>query len=351
MKERRFSMKLKTIITSIFLTLIISSIADAAPYYRLWQGWKLDSIDYEGLRRGLDERFIPATVEVGMGRGLMSYLPALAPLPEKRPEVVRKLLPDEIALVVYDSEANYRSIRNTPQGEAYGALHWEYFDKDKGSKSTLPEKYLGKLEPTHAYDVLGSVEHWQNGYAVYVMSLRKQDASPYVDQMRRDFFRNGLKSYLVLVEESYVIEYQLWRDKSSFDAAESRLEKARAKFLTPIRDGNGNAKKSSPYKSKIKYGEGLNVQFDHQEKVTSIDPLSYSENATTIEAENSSDMEPYGVEECALVNEREDTQLVECRGYKTILVFGGHDVTVNFECKFYFSKTSTGSHLVNQNCD
>jgi hypothetical protein len=95
-------MKLKTIITSIFLTLIISSIADAAPYYRLWQGWKLDSIDYEGLRRGLDERFIPATVEVGMGRGLMSYLPALAPLPEKRPEVVRKLLPDEIALVVYD---------------------------------------------------------------------------------------------------------------------------------------------------------------------------------------------------------------------------------------------------------
>jgi hypothetical protein len=169
--------------------------------------------------------------------------------------------------------------------------------------------------------------------------------------MRRDFFKNGLKSYLVLVEESYVIEYQLWQDKSSFDAAECSLENARAKFLTPIQDGYGNAKKSSPYKSKIKYGEGLNVQFDHQEKVTSIDPLSYSEDATAMEAENSSDTEPYGVEECVLVNKTEDKQLVECRGYKTILVFGGHDVTVNFECKFDFSKTLTGSHLVNQNCD
>jgi len=270
-------MKPKTTILSLFVALTVSTYAHAEFYYRFWQGWKLDSIPYAGFRKALNDNLIPATVKVGAGRGLFSYLPVLPPLPENRPASLRKRLPDEIALVVYDSEANYRSIRNTPEGEAYGVLHWDYFDKNKGSKSTLPEKFKGKLESSHAYDVLESSEHWQKGYAVYVISACKQDASPYINQMKREFVKRGLSSYLVLAEEHYVIEYQLWRNKSSFEAVAGAVDKIRKKFLTPIKGGYGGARKSLPYPSNLNYSEGLNTQFDPlQEQTTIADPYHYA---------------------------------------------------------------------------
>jgi len=203
--------------TLFVITFLLSQVLHAAPYYRFWRGDKLPALTLLDFQIGLNDLFIPKTVEQGKGKGLRSYQPVL--LSDSKP----KGLPDEIALVAYASKAAYLKLRNSPEGQAYGRLHWDYFDKNN-SKSLVPDRYRGELQTNHAYDVLNSAAEWQKGISHVRIHTRDKRRTPsqfhrgfnkMVQSVRAQFPSRGLKSYLVLVSDDYVIQFLLWKDEAS----------------------------------------------------------------------------------------------------------------------------------------
>jgi len=245
------------------LICITPFLAQANLYYRFWQGYKGDSLTYNQFLTGLAQEFMPRTVQAAEDKGLEAYLPAL---PDSHTCLDNgTCLPDEVALVVYQSEAAYKKLQNDPAWKKYAHLHWKYFDSKK-SHSLVPKPYKGKLENNHAYDVVPSAyDHnpdWQSGYAVYQISKKLKQPDAYVDFMHGQSAEKGLIAYEILIEKSYVIEYQLWQNKRSFQYMEPVIKNITQSYLYPIAGAGGYLRKThinDPVH--INYGEGLNFQF------------------------------------------------------------------------------------------
>ncbi len=237
----------------LILIALLAGEASASPYYRFWQGWKLDKLSAAEFQRGLEETLIPRTIDVGAKKGLIAYLPWLVSKPDGRP--------DEIALVIYLSEAEYKAIRETPEGKEYGELHWTLFDKDRGSKSAVTEPFKGVLEVSHAYDVLQSNADWQKGYAVVELTRVKANPEPFVKYLGRGAAAKGLQSYVVLRGDGYVVEYQLWRSKFAFERSRGQILRVKERYLETLPGFSAITRKSSAHGSAIRLGEALNTQF------------------------------------------------------------------------------------------
>jgi len=204
-------------LSRLILLALVSQTVFAAPYYRFWRGTKLSGLDEEGFRKGLNQVFVPKTVEVGKGKGLLSYLPVLSPRRSSRPAG----LPDEVALVTYSSEDSYQRIRSTPAGKAYSDLHWKYFSKDE-SRSLVPTRFDESIKNDAAYDVLYSDKDWQGGHATYRLSSVKGDIETlesYLRTAREKSKSLGLLSYIVVVTKNYLYEYQLWDSPNAYRSA------------------------------------------------------------------------------------------------------------------------------------
>ena len=199
-----------------------------------------------------------------------------------------------------------------------------------------------------AYDVLHSDADWQKGTAVYYISRKKQDPTDYVNAMKNEFSKKGLISYLVLVTEQYVIEYQLWKDSSTFTSLAPDVSKAQSNSLEVLESSSGVARAAAPYNANLRYGGALNVQFSFEQKVIQ-DPLAYSRENTQNYAEDNSDMEPFGLEDCTNTSDDANNPKITCGGKTTVLVHGGHPHTHLFTCDYEFSKTPTEKFFVVRN--
>ncbi|MEQ1877322.1 MAG: hypothetical protein ABL958_11820 [Bdellovibrionia bacterium] len=240
---------MKTLV-ALLLTLTAMT-ADASPYYRFWRGWRRPDVNPLAFQMALTAKFIPATVNVGAGRGLLGYMPALPP--EHRGDV-----PDEIALVVYESKAAYSAIRATPEGQAYTAMHDELFSRELGGKSTEPEPLTGPIVNEKAYDVLQSNANWQRGFVVWKISRVRGNADNYVRGVA-GLANKGLASFLVLNHGGVFYEYQLWRSAYEYSVANAVIESLALNSLNRLT--GGVARPATKTQSLIRYGEALNLQF------------------------------------------------------------------------------------------
>ncbi len=245
------------------ILMAISSITTKADplYYRFWQGYKVDNYTYQEFRDGLAGEFMPATVDVGKGKGLVSYLPAL---PYEHTCINNTTcLPDEIALVVYASKEKYDELIKTPEWKKYSQLHWKYFSKN-GSHTLVPIIFDQNLQNETAYDILQSPDIWQNYFAVYCVSKKIAMPTEYLRFMQSADRPQNLLSYIVLIEDNYVIEYQLWKDEASYYDALAIIDPIRKKYLASI-SGADLVLRSIPESQiqTVKYGDGLNIQYNN----------------------------------------------------------------------------------------
>jgi hypothetical protein len=250
----------------------------AAPYYRFWRGWKAPThqslpLTDERFERELDRTFVPATVDSGADQGLIAYLPALPFTPAKAHGLRARGIDvaDEIALVVYQSEAAYLALRETPAGKAYQDLHRDYFEFAQApapprSRSLVPRPLPATgtaLELEHAYDVLEADADWQapKASAVTVLHERKPGMTDedYLRQVRDSALKLkaaapqiGLASYVVLVAPASWIEYQLWTPGSKPQAS-----RAADIHRVPLKARKHGDESPTP----LRWGGGLNVLF------------------------------------------------------------------------------------------
>ena len=195
---------------------------------------------------GLNDVFISATVKVGSGKGMIAYEPLVtAGIPG---------LPDEIALVSYQSKNVYDSLYSTEEGKKYQNLHWQYFDRSL-SHSLTPESFQGTVVYEHAYDFHGNYTAWKEHRTVVLISFRKENETPsgYLSRANK-YFPNVAKSdpanrvldRVFLVTENYWLEY-LSLDRSS-------QYSATADVVTQLPN-------EKPSDVQLKLGQGANVLF------------------------------------------------------------------------------------------
>lgn len=230
---------MKTRILTALALMVMFGNAHAS-FNRFWIGHKLDSISEEAFLEKLNSNLVPDLIKLAGRKGLNSYAPYVTP--KNRGD-----LPHEIALITYDSEEGYRSLRSTKPGIAYSDLHWELFKKDV-SKSTVPVQFDGLLEIGNAYELDAKYEGWKSG-TTYLTIYRRGDTD-----MRKlaDEFSNlktvrGLKNSILLLTDKYIYEYRSLNPDYGFKplslkvVVTQKMKKARVEKIGP--------------------NEGLNVQF------------------------------------------------------------------------------------------
>jgi len=192
-------------------------------YTRFWRGFKRADISEASLVDDLNRKLFPATGELARTEAkLLAYVPVTI---LKSSDVT--VLPDEVALLSYQSEKSYKDYRATSVGKRYGDLHGEMFDM-QASKSLVVESFAGTVASEHAYT---------NGSLAY--AVKEEEGQFNVlnkpDHMSVDAWLLTIEEWLqsvqheqpwtILVTDSYALVYTFGRgaaEEQPFRASHSR---------------------------------------------------------------------------------------------------------------------------------
>jgi hypothetical protein len=149
--------------TSIPSRVTVPVPADAV---RVFRGRKNRPVKRSVFIEKLGTVFMPMTVQMQRLFGLTAYLPAI--LPETKSEE----MPDEIALVFYQTQGAYHEAKRCVGGRSYSELHQLLFDMP-ASASSFPEMFTGEVRPDKAYHLFPKSVDWQVGSARLYAGTRR----------------------------------------------------------------------------------------------------------------------------------------------------------------------------------
>jgi len=236
---------------------------------RVWRGYSSEAPPRTKFREKLRTTFIPGTPQFQAPLGLTAYLPAV--LPTEVPNGV----PDEIALVFYESQQDYNSAKDTIAGRAYADLHGTVFSfaDPRRSTSDWPAIFSGVLERGKPYYLFERNVDWQLGHVNVLVASRAESLS------EEEFLNNvtatvtriqaaalpGLDGAIVVVAADYFVYWEHWVDlKSSQTSLIQDLAKDQVVNMSRSFDPipvPASLHQVYPGLKEIVGGEALNVQF------------------------------------------------------------------------------------------
>jgi hypothetical protein len=160
--------------------------------------------------------FIPATAQLQRLYGLTAYLPTV--LSPDKPDGV----PDEIALVFYESQQSYNDTKMTVAGRAYSSLHATVFALPQ-SESGFPSLLGEAMEFDVPYHVFKESVDWQLGFTQVFVGTRPAATKPekfaaslfqFVDGLRQNRPR-GLDGAVVCATAAWVLYWEHWTDEDA----------------------------------------------------------------------------------------------------------------------------------------
>lgn len=123
---------------------------------RVFRGRKREDLKHDKFVDKLGRLFMPLTVQMQRIYGLTAYLPAV--LPPSKPTGV----PDEIALVFYQTQAAYHDAKQCVGGRAYSESHGLVFDMAR-SQSDFPTLFANVVDVNRPYYLFERSVDWQAG--------------------------------------------------------------------------------------------------------------------------------------------------------------------------------------------
>jgi hypothetical protein len=239
---------------------------------RVWRGFRSRSLTPAKFLDKLGAVFIPSTVQLQPPLGMTAYLPAV--VPDEKPSSV----PDEIALVFYESQDVYRETFQTLGGRVYAELHGSVFGQ--ASRSDFPilidaASDSGKLEPDTPYHLFDQETDWQHGSCKVLVGVRKKTQQveafhkAVLNWIKRERDRAplGLDGAIVCVSDDCLTYWEHWRDQTV--ARETNIESL-GKLVTPVmledaQPATVSPSLTSPFAGlRIAGGEFLNFQFQRR---------------------------------------------------------------------------------------
>lgn len=197
-------------------TLVACVHAHEATYYRAWQGFAK-----EGPAPMLSSlpSFMSATIDLyAKNQALSNYFVIIPPANSPA------FLPHELALVSLTTEADYRRIRATAEGEAYSAAHWDIFDRATSASAPMQNFGEAPLVSNTAYNVLGKPVDWSKGVSFAFVGLRKNKLSPseflnrlkkHVSEVAAYMEPMGLRGYIIIANDNYEVAYMNWESEEA----------------------------------------------------------------------------------------------------------------------------------------
>ncbi len=193
---------------------------------RVWRGFRLGVP--EDFLQALATIFIPITAQLQRLYGLTAYLPTV--LPVDKPAGV----PDEIALVFYNSQQAYTDTAAIVAGRAYSALHKVVFRLPQPSASGFPVLFGRDLKLDQPYHLFKRPVDWRGGYAQVFVGARPaaKDPKQFAAGLER-FFRArqqqpaaGCHGAIFCVSADWVLYWEHWEtEAASLKGAISDLPK------------------------------------------------------------------------------------------------------------------------------
>ncbi|HEY0370649.1 MAG TPA: hypothetical protein VGD79_01530 [Thermoanaerobaculia bacterium] len=186
----------------------------------VWRGYRAASTTPAAFLAQLGETFIPSATIMQPPIGLRAYLPG-AFSSDSLPAGV----PEETALLFWDSQTAYTATAQTLSGRVYTNTHWRTYDMTSSSAS-WPVSLANPLVIETPYMVLENAADWMTGNACQLLVAL---ASP-PDLTSLATWAQGVASsppaglegaYLV-AGQSYVLWWELWSGEPS-DALRTAL--------------------------------------------------------------------------------------------------------------------------------
>lgn len=232
---------------------------------RVWRGFRLSTLSQPDFLTALGTIFIPVTAILQRLYGLTAYLPTVTPL-DKAAGV-----PDEIALVFYESQQAYNDTKLIVAGRAYSRLHTTVFDFP-ASQSGFPVLLADKLEFDTPYYLFTDSANWQTGFSQVFVGTRKSTtpqakfASTLLDFLKglRGHRPKGLDGAVVCASANWVLYWEHWTSEgASLKGRISDLAKLADRILLqPSSSVAVETSLSAHYNGiSVRGGESFNIRF------------------------------------------------------------------------------------------
>jgi hypothetical protein len=240
---------------------------------RVWRGYRLANLTGAAFLGALGGIFIPVTAQLQRLYGLTAYLPTVLPL--GKPAGV----PDEIALVFYETQQAYNDTKLIVAGRAYSSLHSTVF-AFPASESGFPVPLGGELAFDTPYHLFSDAADWQSGFSQVFVGTRKAADSPakfagalYAFLRRLAAHRPaGLDGVVVCATADWILYWEHWKNEGdSLKGKISDLPKLAERILlqpsapTPI-----DVSLTAHYAGlSVTGGESMNILFSREGEPTS----------------------------------------------------------------------------------
>jgi hypothetical protein len=139
---------------------------------RVWRGFRAPSMALSDFFTRLGTVFVPATVEMQVDAGLDGYLPSVpAGLPGK-PDTV----PDETAILFWDSQQTYRDGFDTLAVRTYTLTHAAVYTPASGAD--FPLLFSGALNANQPYHLVAKSADWMKSTVLHLIAARPSATPP-----------------------------------------------------------------------------------------------------------------------------------------------------------------------------
>ena len=232
---------------------------------RVWRGYRLSSLAPQAFLTALGSIFIPVTAILQRLYGLTAYLPTVLPL--DKPTGV----PDEIALVFYETQQAYNDTKLIVAGRAYSSLHSTVF-AFPASQSGFPISLPDTLAFDTPYHLFTNAADWQSGFTQLFVGTRKSATTPknFAASLLKFLKRvqehraKGLEGAVVCVNADWVLYWEHWTSEAaSLKGSISDLAKlADLVLLQPYVSTPIESSLTAHYAGlNVKGGESFNIRF------------------------------------------------------------------------------------------
>ena len=139
---------------------------------RVWRGYRAPTLPLDQFLDRLGTVFVPATVKMQIANGLEGYLPTVpAALPGK-PDAV----PDETAVLFWDSQQTYADGFKTLAGRTYTLTHGAVYRAPSGAD--FPTLFAGSLTAEKPVFLVNKPADWMAGPVRHLIGSRPAAKTP-----------------------------------------------------------------------------------------------------------------------------------------------------------------------------
>lgn len=184
---------------------------------RVWRGFRSPTLAQDDFFTRLETVFVPATVLMQIEIGLDVYIPTIPCGLDYKPPTV----PDETAILFWDSQQTYHDCFKTLAARTYTLTHGAVYTSE--SRADFPLPFEGVIQLNTPYYLVDQPADWMHGEVNHLVSSPPSSTSPWEFRATVTELVSTLQSQkdiegaILCVGENYLVYWQLGGNLAVFN--------------------------------------------------------------------------------------------------------------------------------------